>query len=224
VTGSKRLAEEVRHLSEAVVRGQEEERQRIALSLHDGAGQLLAALALKLDEVAAADRRAQSSSRFSEMRGLVLQLMEDLRRLSHDLRPSALDRLGLKDALRELGESMSSATLAVEVVIEPKSFVDPGGEVSVALFRVAQAALGNVVRHAQARRARLELRSAGGAAFLEVTDDGIGLDPGRAGAGGIGIIGMRERVNWLGGRFEIESSPGRGTRVRARIPLHEPRA
>ncbi len=218
----RRADAEIRRLGEAVVRSQEEERRRLALALHDGAGQVLPVLGLRLHELRRRAGEAAVSTELESMGALVEALLQDLRRLARDLRPAALDRLGLAEALRDLIESVSGRNLEVELRIDPPDLA-PAPAAAIQLYRVAQAALANIVRHAQARRARVTLVSepAGGAVRLEVEDDGRGFDPGaaRAGAGGgIGLIGMRERAAWLGGTFALESAPGRGTRIRVVVP------
>jgi two-component system, NarL family, sensor kinase len=149
----------------------------------------------------------------------VNRLLEDLRRLSHDLRPAALDRLGLGPALRELGEGFAAGGLEVDVRVDPED-LGPAPEVAVHLFRVAQAALANVARHARVRRARVALVASGAAIRLEVGDDGAGFDPDSIAAdAGLGLLGMRERASWLKGTFSLDSAPGRGTRIAVEVPI-----
>jgi signal transduction histidine kinase/tetratricopeptide (TPR) repeat protein len=216
---NRRAEAEIRRLSEAVVRGQEAERRAVALALHDGAGGKLTALGLKLDEAARARDEAARAQRVEAMRSLVDDLLEDVRRLARDLRPATLDRLGLAAALRDLAETTSTDALAVEAVVEPADAPPVPPALAENLYRIAQAALANVARHARAQRARISLARADGALRLEISDDGAGFDPAAAGGGGIGLIGMRERAVWLGGRFAIDAAPGRGTRVLVEVPI-----
>jgi signal transduction histidine kinase len=215
VSARVRAEREVRSLSEGALRSQEDERKRLALALHDGAGQVLTAMSLQLSSLA----RAVPQPALGKVEGISAMaagLLEDLRGLTHDLRPAALDRLGLPAALQDLAGSVATAALAVEVRIEPPG-LKPGPDVSIALFRIAQAALGNLARHAHARRVTIALTSTERVLRLSIADDGGGFDP-RTVTPGIGIIGMRERASWLGGEFHIESAPGRGTRVVVEVP------
>jgi two-component system NarL family sensor kinase len=156
------------------------------------------------------------------VRQLVQRLYDDLRNLSHDLRPVVLDTLGLPAALRELAGHASSNGLSVEVAVEPPHFPALPEDVAIALYRVAQAAMTNVVRHAGASHARLSLERPDGAVRLSVGDDGRGFDPGTIDASsGLGLVGMRERAAWLGGNFDIQAVPGGGCRVEVRIPIRQ---
>ena len=229
IAANRRADEEIRRLSEAIGRGQEDERRRLALALHDGAGQLVAALALRLEGIAPARADEPGAAGVAGARALVDRLGEEVRRIAQDLRPAALDRLGLADALVDLARSFSSAALEVEARVadgdgrESPAMAAPRSlppETAGALFRIAQEALVNVARHAGARRASVVLERGPGRVRLTVEDDGQGFDPRTPPAGrGIGLVGMRERAAWLGGTFELESAPGRGTRVRVAVPV-----
>src|SRR5262249_19740614 len=141
-------------------------------------------------------------------------------------RPTMLDTLGLEAALRGLAEhhrqrTGTEAQLAGDLAGPPLS-----PELAIACFRVAQEALTNVVRHARAGHVRIELRQGDAAVELAVRDDGVGFDVGptqeqAARQGHLGLLGMRERVQNLGGRLDVESAPGRGTRIRATFPVGE---
>jgi signal transduction histidine kinase len=207
-----------KRLAEALVRAHEAERGRLAKELHDGAGQTLTAAKIQLD---LAERAMPEAGRapLSLARRQVEETLEDLRRLSHALRPAALDRLGLGHALREMCGALSSASFQVALsMAEPVPALP--AEHSIALFRIAQAALTNVVRHAQAARAevRLALDQAARTVSLEVRDDGRGFDPAQA-ARSLGLFAMHERAAALGGSLSLESAPGAGCCVRAVLPL-----
>jgi PAS domain S-box-containing protein len=206
----------VRRLGESAVLAHEEERRRLSLALHDGAGQVLSALANHLDEAAAQAGGEGLPRRMAHLRTLVLTLHDDLRRLSHGLRPLALD-LGLVEALRDLAESASTDSLRVEIAAEPPR-IDAPDDVALAVFRIAQAALANVALHAAAHNARLRLCGDGATLRLHLEDDGIGFDP-NSRTSGLGLLGMRERAAWLGGTFHLDTAPGRGTRLGVVIPL-----
>jgi signal transduction histidine kinase len=215
---------EVRRLTASSIHGQEEERRRLAHALHDGAGQALAAVLIQLAVLEKAMPARHLGEKVSEVRALTKAILGDLRGLTQDLRPALLDRLGLAAALHELARSMTSDELRVDCLVEPPSLRLPG-EVSITLFRIAQAALANLAQHAGARCAQVTLAGDGGSVRLQIEDDGKGFDPAAPGRGaGIGIIGMRERAAWLGGTFRIESAPGRGTRVVVELPPPAARA
>ncbi len=172
----------------------------------------------KLDEVAR--RHPEAADALTQSRQLVSGLMDDLRRLSHGLHPHALDKLSLQEALRDLAESVSTGDLTVETELDLPEATITSPEVTLIVFRVTQAALANVVAHARARRARISLSAASGVLSLAVEDFGVGFDPGRLTLHqGIGIAGMRERIAWIGGQFELKTSPGAGTHIFVRIPL-----
>lgn len=201
----------------------ENERRRLALELHDGAGQALTALAIQLHEITGHIRDPEAGERFQETRALVDQLMVDLRRLSHELRPAALE-LGLVPALGDLAAAATTESCSVALQVAPGFPADLPSEVNSATFRIAQAALANVSRHSRASHARVSLSTGPAVLCFEVEDDGVGFDPDEiASGGGLGLVGMRERAGWLGGTFSLNAAPGRGTRVRVEIPLDERR-
>jgi signal transduction histidine kinase len=209
---------EVRRLGERVVRDQEAERGRIAFALHDSAGQALAAICSRIDALRGAVGQ-EASAGLDEIRVAVEGLLDDLRHISHDLHPPVLDRLGLVAALQQLVRGASTEACPVALTIEREP-VGASPDTALAVFRIAQEALANVARHARAHRVTVRLEAPdGGGLALAVEDDGVGFDPrSGGGAAGLGLIGMRERARWLEGRLEVDSAPGRGTRVRVEIP------
>ena len=213
---AQRAEREVRQLNERAARATEEDRRRLALALHDGAGQTLSAAALQLGTL----RRGLSgdaAARADRIRELITATLDDLRGLARDLRPAALDRLGLVAALEELAASATSPELAVELRAND---APAPPEVALSLYRIAQSALGNVLRHSGARRAAISLEVLDGRLRLCVEDDGRGFDPDLLPPdAGIGLAGMRERAAWLGGVFTVASAPGRGTRVQVEVAL-----
>jgi two-component system sensor histidine kinase DegS len=144
-------------------------------------------------------------------------VLEDLRGLTHDLRPAALDRLGLCIALSELARASSTPELTV--AFRADSTEEPAPEIGIAVYRIAQAAVGNLLRHSRACTAGIALERRDGALRLTVSDDGTGFDPEKAAGGGLGLLGMRERAAWLGGSFRITSAPGAGTRIVVEVPF-----
>jgi len=204
-----------------VTAAQEEERQRFARELHDGLVPTLASLSIRLHTVGKHLEREVHwlAGEIKELAQQAQASSRDIRRLIHDLRPVALDELGLVPALREhLAECQREHGLASELVADVPERLPPA--VETALFRIVQEAVNNVLRHAQAQHVRVALTRVDSQVRLDVTDDGQGFGlqlprPGRQ----IGLWSMRERVEQLGGRFEVSSVPGRGTTVSAVVPL-----
>lgn len=209
---------EFRRLGRAVWRVQEDERRRLARELHDGLGQNLTALKQHLAQVQGPLPDAARAHLDAAM-DLCTGALEDTRQLSRLLRPPILDDLGLAPALRWLARSFSESS-GVDAVVELGELPPLDGELQTLLFRVAQEALSNAARHAQARSVLLHLARRGTELQLQVVDDGRGFEPGEAATrGGNGLGGMRERLRLHGGRLELVAAPGRGTRLRAVVPL-----
>ena len=180
---------------------------------------MLTALDLQLTEVGRALADPEGARRLTLAKGLVQTLFEDLRGLSHDLRPAALD-LGLPAALRDLADSVSHPSLAIELVL-PRTPQQLAPQLADAIFRIVQTALANVVQHAHASRVKVVLAISGDTLRLEIEDDGTGFEVDfRGPATGIGLIGMRERSAALGGTLAIKSAIGRGTAISLRFPLN----
>jgi PAS domain S-box-containing protein len=222
ITERKRSEEELRDLSQRLIRAHEEERALLARELHDDLTQRLAVLAIDVGraELAVADG-AQADAMRSIREGLV-RLSEDVHFLAYQLHPSVLEELGLAEALRtecERRGRVSQVDLSVEV--EPLPAV-VGRDAALCLFRVAQEALNNVARHAGARSATVALRPMDGGLLLAVRDDGAGFDPESVrGRRSLGLASMRERVRLVSGTLDIESAPGQGTSIIAWVPAGE---
>ncbi len=208
-------------LLKQVVSAQEAERQRIARELHDATGQSLTAIGLNLRGISNAlrvdtDRAAES---LRQLEGLVARSLDELQRLISDLRPSHLDDLGLPAALRwYAGEVQNRArfAIAVEISGDPRP-IDP--LINTALFRVAQEALTNVVKHAQATQVDVRLLFLPSTVKLQVEDNGCGFDlSARTQRPAWGLLGMEERAKLLEGQVTIRSAPGQGTCVEMTIP------
>jgi signal transduction histidine kinase len=225
----RRQQDELRNrLIEQVMTAQDEERRRIARELHDETGQSLTALLVglrTLEGTRTIARAVRLAKRLREMTGLTLI---DVGRLARGLHPSVLDDLGLSAAVSRLAQEFGevhgiTATARVESLgAEPLLPLVQG-----TVYRVLQEALTNVARHAEARNVGVSLRRRMKIVELRVEDDGIGFEPelqaDRAGAPGrrhLGLQGMRERTALLGGSVLVESRPGAGTRITARLPLH----
>lgn len=230
-TSLERQREETQRLADMVIRAQEEERGRVARELHDEANQLLAALMTTVDTADALSADAgspQLRDTLARLRRLADAALGDLQRIATELRPPALDEFGLLPALnRHVRDRVEGSCLHADVQIEGRRRRLPAA-VELALYRIAQEALANVQKHAQAARVHVRLRFLPDAVRLDVSDDGIGFEVGGGGAGGVsrvglGLPGMRERASIVGGTVDVSSQPGGGTRVSARIPL-EPAA
>jgi len=200
---------------------QEEERQRIARELHDGLLPVLASLNIRLHTVGKRLEREEHPLA-SEVRELAEQAQansRDIRRLVHDLRPVALDELGLVPALRQhLARCEREHSLFVEFVADEGERLPPPME--TALFRIVQEAVNNVLRHAQAQHVGVTLNRDVDHVKVQIMDDGQGFDIHLPRSGRhVGLWSMRERVEQLGGQFEVRSAPGQGTAVTAVVPL-----
>jgi signal transduction histidine kinase len=204
-----------------VTAAQEEERQRIARELHDGLVPVLAGLSIRLHTVSKQlDRENRSlAGEIKELAEHAQASSRDIRRLVHDLRPVALDELGLVPALRQhLARCEREHSLAVELVAEDGPRLPAA--VETALFRIAQEAVNNVLWHARAQHVTVTLARQADRVELCVADDGQGFDVHLPRSGRhVGLWSMRERVEQLGGRFEARSEPGQGTAVTALVPL-----
>jgi two-component system, NarL family, sensor histidine kinase UhpB len=215
-----RLEAERRDSAGAALAAQERERARVALDLHDEVNQALTGLLLRL-EALRAKAPPELSAELSETREVAGSAMRELLALARRLRPTALDDLGLKAALAELSEEAGRQS-GIETVFECEG--DPGelpDRVSLVSYRVAQEALSNALRHAGAARVRIRLRCSRHELELRISDDGAGFAADAVGEG-LGLAGMRERALLVGGRLEVESAPGKGTRVRLIIdPIEE---
>jgi signal transduction histidine kinase len=206
-----------------VVAAQEAERQRIARELHDATGQALTALGLGLRGAATTlgedgDRTAQM---LRKLESLAAGSLDELRRLIADLRPSHLDDLGLDAAMRWYAKELQARAgldIQVEITGTPRPLSPP---IRIALFRIGQEALTNVIKHSGATRAWVRLGYTEQGVHLQVEDAGCGFDtsghaiPSRP---SWGLLGMEERATLLGGQFSLDSHPGRGTRVEVVIP------
>ncbi|HSB91089.1 MAG TPA: sensor histidine kinase [Anaerolineales bacterium] len=210
-------------LLKRVVGAQEAERQRIARELHDETGQALTAIGLGLRGAATSLKQdvEKTGVTLRKLEHLASQSLTELQRMIADLRPSHLDDLGLPAALRWYGKEIQTrAPLEVTVEVAGESRPIPS-EVATALFRVAQEALTNVVKHAQAHQAKVRLVFQASDVSLAVEDDGIGFDPEGLQRGKRvrwGLLGMEERAALLGGNLWLNSGPGRGTLVEVTIP------
>ncbi len=206
-----------------IVAAQEAERQRIARELHDETGQALTAIGLGLRGVSTAlpENPHSATQNLRRLESLVSQSLTELQRLIADLRPSHLDDLGLSAALRwYAGEVDKRVSLQVQVEITGDEQPLPAS-LKIALFRVTQEALNNVVKHAHARKVAVHLNYGLEEVLVSVKDDGIGFDMNSLAQrkeASWGLMGMTERANLLGGQFDLQSHVGEGTRIEVVIP------
>jgi two-component system, NarL family, sensor histidine kinase UhpB len=209
-----RLEGERRASMHRVHAAQEAERRRIAQELHDQIGQNLTAVVLELKHVRARIDSGEADA-LADAQELARETLEEVRRISYELRPVALDDLGLGSALRSLCSGIERrAGIAVEpAVADDLPRLD--GQVELAVYRVAQEALTNAARHAQCSRVVVSLTTSGDGVLLRVSDDGIGMDGSFPGGG---LRGMRERAVAIGATFETRSEAGRGVEVSMRVP------
>ena len=214
-----RLSTDLQRSRERLVAAREEERRRLRRDLHDGLGAQLAGLNVQagtLRRLIPRDPEA-ADELVADLRDELRGAIADIRRLVYDLRPPALDDLGLVAALHQLAERYGSAGEQVRVVVEaPEDLPQLPAAVEVAVYRIAQEALTNVARHAQTRSCVVRLNVKEDVA-LEIVDDGVGIPQERS--AGVGLSSMRERADELGGSFLVERVPEGGTRVRVRLPL-----
>jgi len=198
----------------------EEERRRISHELHDQAGQFLASAYLALDDVAR-ELPPAALGRVTAVKVRLEQVEEQLRRLSHELRPTILDDLGLLHAVDFLAEGVAARTGLRLSIQGPRDTRFPSA-IETVLYRIVQEALTNVVKHARAARADISIAAEDGTLTCTIRDDGKGFAAVAAQGArtqGLGLVGMRERLVPLGGNLRIESAPGSGTELIIAIPL-----
>ena len=219
-----RQRDQLRALAAENVNAREEEARRIARELHDEAGQLLAGVHIALEGIAR-ELPASAYPRVLETRALLDRIEAQLRGVTHQLRPPVLDTLGLKPALEFLAGAVSARTGAAVSVSG-----STGGRlpniIETALYRIAQEALNNVAKHARATRASVELARTDGRIECTIRDDGAGFQPKTADDGqgqiGLGLIGIREGLDAVGGSLRITSAPSEGTELFVMMPVSPP--
>lgn len=216
--------EQLREMALAVLNAQEEERRRLARELHDQTSQALSIMLVGIDtglkemppSIAEGHRQLQF------LKKVATQTLEELRALSRNLHPTVLDDLGLLPAVRWYARNtLEKAGVGVEIKASGLDDRLPP-EIETAIFRIAQESLSNVLRHADAKHVSVRLSREDSRIFLEVRDDGKGFDVEGIRSSrtrNLGIVGMEERATLLGGRFEITSEEGKGTKVSVEIPL-----
>jgi len=214
--------ETLRALSAALLTAQEDERRRIARDLHDDVVQQLALLSIEIGTLAG-DLPASTDGLATRLRALQKQLVQvthDVRRVSYGLHSSMIEDLGLSTALEALCEEFERVRgIHVQFDGDIDDVTVPATTASV-FYRIAQESMANAARHAQARELHVELQRTGQSVELLVADDGAGFIPEQAGGrGGLGLVNMRERMRLVNGALSVTSQPGRGTTIRASVPL-----
>jgi two-component system sensor histidine kinase UhpB len=213
-----RIEDERRRSGRLVLRAQEEERRRLARDLHDEVNQALTAILLRLEALSQA-APPELAEELTELKRLVNQAMNELLQLARQLRPTALDDHGLLPAMVSQVRRFAAQTgIKADLNATGENMpLQPDEELAV--YRIAQEALANIARHADASLVEVDLRSGDGGVELKVRDDGRGFSPDHAGhKGGLGLGGMAERARLVGGELTIDSRPGSGTELCLRVP------
>lgn len=202
----------------AILEAQENERKRIAEGLHNGLGQLLYAAKLNLDQVYAEQDPERPSQGVEKVNTLLVEAINQTRRISHELMPITLEDLGLEAAIRDICGKCSSPGLEFQCwVFNIRQSLEK--HLQLAIYRIAQELANNIVKHAGATRASLILREEVDFIILQGEDNGIGFNPRQLDPQGLGLKSTRDRVKLLNGTMEIDSSPGKGTLISIYLPL-----
>jgi two-component system sensor histidine kinase UhpB len=220
---------QLQKLSEQVLAAQEDERKRIARELHDETAQSLTTLLIRLKMLERAKSSDELRGQMRELRQLTVETLEAVRKLAVELRPATLDDLGLVAALDAYADSYSSR-MPVQVRFAAEGFTDDDDrrlppQIELVLYRVVQEALTNAAKHADASTVSVHLARRAEDVVATIDDDGLGFDVAdvmRSRERGLGLFGMQERLSLVQGQLTIESAPGQGTHIQARVPLGEP--
>ena len=220
VRSVERHSAEISAFNEQLMKAQEQERTRIAGELHDSVMQQISALSLVLGT---AKRKMPADTEARDMvvdvQRKLIDVGTEVRQLSHDLYPPMLKQAGLAEVLRGYCDTFSHSRGIPASCDVDESVADLSPGTALALYRIAQEALGNAAKHASPTRLDVRLLRIGADVVLTVADDGQGYPPGGVADGGLGLVNMRERARQLGGTFELDSWPGRGTTVRVAVPF-----
>jgi signal transduction histidine kinase len=211
---------ELRRALQRAVEYQEDERKRISRELHDEIGQALTSILIRLKALQDETDIETIAERLDGLRYLTSESIEELRRLAVDLRPAILDHLGILPALRWYVQQLADQSdLAIQFT-GPEKIERLPEEIELVLYRVAQEGLTNAIRHSQASRVEVVLEQSPHVLRLRVIDNGKGFDPQNLDRG-LGLVGIRERVELLDGNCGVDTTPGEGTRLWVEIPLPE---
>lgn len=218
-------AHQLHRLSGGILQAQEEERRRVARELHDEAAQALTSLLVRLRLLERSATPEDARQHVQELRKLTAGALEEVRRVALELRPTILDDLGLEAALAWRVDEFNAAGKARATLTVSGVDGRLPSALELAFYRVAQEALTNILRHSQAQTAAVRLTRDETMLRMEIEDDGVGFDVGQRQApsvGGLGLVGMRERLALVGGELTLESRRGQGTRLVARAPVAAP--
>lgn len=215
-------AARMRVLAALTIRAQDDERARVARELHDSTAQSIAALAYQLAAAARDCTDPGMTRRLHEMRELAGDILEEVRSMAHAMHPNVLDDLGLESALEWISRKTEEHTglkVDLQAVSNPDAAALPR-EAAAALYRVAQESIRNIERHSGARHVHITLLQRPDHVALDIEDDGQGFDLQEAAERrpGMGLFAMRERLGLVDGTLEIDTAPGRGTRIHASVP------
>ena len=210
-------------LLESLVQAQEEERARLARELHDGAGQTLTSLLVRLKAMERKSPAPEFRRELTNMQDIVSETIEQIRDLAYRLRPADLDEFGLSKALEALTLEMTDGTKIKAVCALETQDIEIPTEIEVVLYRIAQEGLTNIIRHSEAQQVNLALLVENRGVRMKIEDDGVGFDPRNFlpadGQRHLGLISMRERAEILGGSLEVYTAPGKGTTVDVFVPI-----
>jgi signal transduction histidine kinase len=219
----------MRALTERAINAHEDERKRIARQLHDDTAQSLSMLIISLDQLTGMmpPDQADAQARLQKARDLAISTLKDLRQTAYDLRPTMLDDLGLAPAIRWYARSrLEEAGVHVQLDIADEATNRLPPRLETTLYRIAQEAMTNILRHANATSATIQLTRLNSHVCLRIEDDGRGFDVAQTPRQAVrlqhfGLLGMRERAELVGGTVTLSSRPGRGTSLEVTLPLDE---
>lgn len=219
----KKSYEEIRQLTEYLQKVREEERMRISHEIHDELGQLLTVLKIDISWInkRIPDNNTPVKKKISDTLGMVDHTVKAVRRIASELRPALLDDLGLKAAmLWHIKDFENRSGVQTEVQLPEQELKLPD-ERKTALYRILQESLTNVSRHSEAEKVMIHMTRENNRVVMTITDNGKGFDPGKRSLKTLGLLGMKERAQGMGGEYHIQSAPGKGTTVKVVLPLEE---
>ncbi|SDD13892.1 PAS domain S-box-containing protein [Paenibacillus sp. UNCCL117] len=217
VTELKRVQEELQTMMNRVMQIQEEERRRFSRELHDGIGQSLFSLIIQMDRLIGQSGEGEAVRELEKLRRLVSGIMEEVRGLAWEIRPSVLDDLGVVPAIRTFTENYQSH-YGIQVRLDCGLRTRLGLQEETTIYRIIQEALTNVAKYADVSEAAVTLRETEAEVEVTVEDQGQGFSKRAAGAKGVGLFSMEERARGVGGTLTVSSTLGRGTQVRLKLP------
>jgi signal transduction histidine kinase len=209
-----------RQLLDNVITVQEDERRRISRELHDSTSQSLTSLLVGLKTMSTLCEDEQVQAHAKDLRVVAARTLEEIHEISSRLRPSVLDDLGLNAALNHLADEWQSRHKTIVDRVIKEIDIELSEEIEITIYRVVQEALTNIAKHAEADSVSMLVETRSGTIAIIIEDNGIGFNPDIASSSNrLGLLGMRERTELLGGEFDIESQPGKGTTLFIRIPM-----